>query len=310
MKKSLALVSFLVFALACAAPPTNRDVASDTNRNDNLAANKPAATAMTEADAIAKEQAIWDTIKNKDYDAFANMLADNQIEVLGEGLHDKAGTVAAVKDFEPSEIKFSDWKYLQVNNNVVLVTYTVNVKGKYKGKEFPADNARAGSAWANRDGKWLGVYHQESAFKQMPPPPPAKPAAKASVAASPAVPAELTIGTDPIANEKAIWDALKAKNFDGFSAALAADAIEIEPHGVFDKAGILKAVSAFDFSKSELSDFKATTLDPDAVLVTYVVTNAAPAPAERHSTIWARRNGKWLAVFHQGTEIPKNTAAK
>lgn len=309
MKKSLALVSFLVFALACAAPPTNRDVASDTNRNDNLVANKPAATALTEADAIAKEQAIWDTIKNKDYVAFASMLADNQVEVVGEGTHDKAATVAAVKDFEPSEIKFSDWKYLPINNNLVLLSYTVNVKGKYKGKEFPADNARASSAWMNRDGKWVAVYHQESTYKQPPPPPRAKPAATTATP-SPATPAQIPIGNDPIANEKAVWDAIKAKNYEGFGAVLRPDAIDVEPVGVFDKAGILKSVSEFDFSKSELSDFKATSFDADSTLVTYVVTMPAPMPAERHSTIWSRRDGKWMAAFHQGTEIPKNLPAK
>lgn len=302
MKKTIAFVCLVVFALACAAPSTNTPV---TNRATNTNA-ETSARPLPEADAIAKEKAIWETIKTKNYETFANMLDDTQTEVLAEGLHDKAGTVAGVKDFEPSEIKFSDWKYLLVNKNVVVVTYTVNVKGKYKGQEFPANDARASSAWVNRNGKWLGVYHQESALKQMPPPAPAKTATKAATA-SPTAPAQITIGNDLIANEKALWEALKTKNYEAFASALANDAIDVEPVGVFDKAATVKGVSEVDFSKAELSEFKATSIDPDTTLVTYVLTMPAPAPAERHSTIWSRRDGKWMATFHQGTEIPKGT---
>jgi hypothetical protein len=301
MKKTLALVSFLLLAIACAAPPTNRDLASDTNRAANVAAPPPTTVALSEADAIAKEKAIWDTIQKKDYDSFANMLADDQVEVLDAGVWDKAGSIAGVKEFEPTAIAFSNWKYVPISKNVVLVTYTVNVKGKYKGKEFPASDTRGSSAWANRNGKWLAVFHQESGIKPPPPPPRAKPAASPS----PAAPAPaIVIGSDPIANEKAIWEALKHKNYEGFASALAADSIEVEPVGVFDKAATVKAVSEFDFSKAELTDFKATPLDDESALVTYTMKMPG-TPQERHSTIWSKRDGKWMAVFHQGTEVPK-----
>lgn len=306
MKKIFAFVSLLVLAVACAAPPTNRDLASETNKTTNLAAEKPAPPALSEADAIAREKSVWEAIKNKDYDGFSSMLADNQVEVLGEGVFDKAASLATVKDFEPSEINFSDWKYLPVNKNVVLLTYTVNVKGKYKGREIPPDTSRASSAWVNHDGKWLAMYHQSTSVKPPPPPPAAKtPAKEAAASPAPAAPAEVVIGSDPVSNEKAIWGALAAKNYDGFAAALSADALDVESVGVFDKAATLKAVAEFDFSKAELSDFKTTSLDNESVLVTYVVKFPAPAPAERHSTIWSKRDGKWLAVFHQGTEAPQ-----
>ena len=100
MKKTLVLVSMLVVAAACAAPPTNQP-ALDTNRNANLAAATPSPV-LSEADVTAKEKAIWEAIKQKDYAAFADMLAEDQIEVLTDGVHDKAGSVAGVKDFEPS----------------------------------------------------------------------------------------------------------------------------------------------------------------------------------------------------------------
>src|SRR6185503_19757149 len=107
MKKILVIIALLVVAGACATTPTP----PTTNAN---VASTPAAVALTEADAVAKEKAIWDSITKKDYTAFADMLAEDQLEVLDEAVHDKAASVAGVKDFEPTDLTFADWKYLPV----------------------------------------------------------------------------------------------------------------------------------------------------------------------------------------------------
>jgi hypothetical protein len=168
------------------------------------------------------------------------------------------------------------------------------------GKEMPPETMRHSSAWVNRDGKWASSYHQECAVKK---PAPAPPAPKTT--ASPATTATpLTTSSDVEANEKAIWDALKTKNYDAFASGLAPESIEVEPEGVFDKAGSVKTVSQFDFSKATLSDFKTLRLNADASLVTYLSKIPGLSPnGERHSTIWANRSGKWLAMFHQGTPV-------
>ncbi len=301
MKKFWFFIILLALAVACAAPPTN-DVALDTNRNTNDTGST--APVMTESAAIDQEKAIWETIKNRDADAFARMLAEDQIEVGSEGIHDKAGTVASVKAFEPSEVTFSDWKFLPISKNVFLVNYTAALKGKYQGREFPPGSIRESSAWVYRDGKWLGIYHQTTDLKPAPPPPPAPATSPAQSPASPgASPQAITTGPDAIANEKAIWEALKTKDYDGFASALADDSLEVESTGVWDKASTLKAVREIDFSKAELSDFKAVPLDNETNLVVYRVKLPGTDPAEYHGTIWNRRDGKWLAVFHQGTPI-------
>jgi len=298
MKKLFVLIAALIVVAACTAPPANRETV-----NSSTVAEKPSAPAMTEADAIAKEKAVWDTVKNKNYDGFASMLASDEMEVTGgDGVLEKAGSVSMVKDFEPSEIAFSDWKFMSIDKDAWVVTYSVNVKGKYKGKVFPPATSRASSAWAYRDGKWLAVYHQETDVAKTPPPPPA---AKAKPGATPAsTPAQAMATSDVIADEKTIWDFLKAGQYDSFAAMLAPDSIEVEANGVFDKAGTLKGVQGFDFSKSTVSEFKSLSIDSDAALVTYLLTTPGTEPEhERHTTIWAMRGGKWLAVFHQGTPV-------
>ncbi len=110
-----------------------------------------------------------------------------------------------------------------------------------------------------------------------------------------------TTGSDPIANEKIVWDLVKSKNYDAFADLLAADFMEVEPDNVYDKAASVKGVSMFNASKAVLSDFKTVNIDADAAIVTYSVTNPGVSPGpERHSSIWVNRNGKWMGLFHHG----------
>ncbi len=296
MKKTFLLIAALIVISACATPPpANREATPP-------AAASPAAVVMTEADAIAKEKAIWDTIKNKDWDAFGNMLAEDMIEVQGEAILDKAGSIANVKDFEPTEVVFSDWKFLSIDKDAFVVIYNANVKAKVAGKEIPPQSARCSSAWVKRAGKWLAIYHQECAVKPAMAMPPSKVAkAAASPATTPA--AAPATGPDPGANDRIVWDLFKAKNYDGFASLLAPDLIEVEPDAVYDKAGAVKGVSMFDASKAVLSDFKSVNLDEDAALVTYTVKGEGTPNAPlgvRHSSIWVRRDGKWMGLFHHG----------
>ena len=107
------------------------------------------------------------------------------------------------------------------------------------------------------------------------------------------------------ADEKMVWDALKSGNYDAFGNYLASDSMEIEADGVYDKAGSVKSASGMDLSKVGLSDWKTLKFDADASVVTYVMKMPAMpgmnAGTEYHSTVWVRRDGKWQALFHQGT---------
>lgn len=300
MKKILLFVFLLVLGFACAAPPTNESLT--TNKNSNEA--ELVAAAMTESSAAAKEREIWDTIKNKNYDAFAAFLANEVVEVGPEGVLDKAASLASVKNFEPTELTFSDWRFLSIDKDAYVLTYTVSVKAMVKGQETKPESVRASSAWVSRNGKWLAIYHQSTPVMPAPSPSPTAYKSPTPSAASPATsPASTTIalGDDVLDNERAVWEALKTKNYDAFESALTADFIEVEPDGVYDKAGTMRVVRGIDFSKVELSEYKAVPFDADAALVVYKVKLPGSQPAEYHSTIWAKRDGKWAATFHQGT---------
>jgi hypothetical protein len=294
MKKLIAGVCFLVLFAAC------QPVANDNMANANQTPETKAVAPPSEADMIAKEKAAWDAFKRKDADAFKKLLAPEYIEIIGNGPMDSAATVSGMSDVTLTDVTFADWKMTTIDKDLLLLTYTTTQKGTYKGEAFDGTNRHA-AAWINRNGEWLAIYFQETRTSTAPPPPHAK--AGASPATSPASsPAKIEATADVIANEKLVWDLFRGKNFDGFQTLLAPEFMEIAPTGVYDRVATVKGVSEMDASKLELSDWKAVKFDEDAALVTYTVTMKGPKPEKAyHATIWAKRDGKWLAFHHQLT---------
>jgi len=303
MKKLVVFVFALLIAGACAVPPTNQSVATNTS------STSPAVAPLTEAEAIAKERALWDTLKAKDFAAFETMLASDYLEVLPDGVNDRASTLTEVKDLELSDITFSDWRMIPLDKDAALLIYNSTIKGTYKGQAFPEGPYRIASGWVNRAGKWQAFYFQETLVQTTP-----------STAPSPAVSPTLTTGTpaaspaasttvtttpaDPVEREKMIWDLLKRRDYDAFASHLDPGQVEVGPEGVSDKAATVNNVRMFDASKGELSDFKTIKVNPNTDLVTYLVTIPGP-PVDKHfaTSIWVNRGGKWAALFHQGTAM-------
>jgi hypothetical protein len=305
MKKILLLVSLLTLVAACANQPMeNKNMTSNANTGKDM----KSMAAPSEADIIAKEKAAWDAFKKKDADAFGKLMTADYLEVVDAGVMDKATSIAGIKDFDVTDVSFSDWKMTSIDKDAVLLTYkATGVKGKYKGEDIPPGPYYEASAYVNRKGDWQAIYYQETLSAKMPPPPPAAKKPASSPAGAAAKPAET--GADPIANEMIVWDLYKMKTWDGFGALLAPESMEVEATGVYDKAGSIKGVQEMDASQYDLSNWKSLAFDDDAKLVTYTVTMKGPKPEkEYHSTIWINRGGKWLALFHQGT--PAATAAE
>jgi hypothetical protein len=301
MKKTFLFVLLFALLVACGAPPTNREATTSTNTATNSSA--PTMSMPSDAEVISREKSVWESLKTKDYGRFSSQLAENQIEVTEDGVVDKAGTLESVKSFDLTEVNFSDWRVVTLDPDLVVTTYKVSVKAKEKDKELPLTDFWESTAWVNRDGKWQAIYHQGTRIMNVPAPPPAAAASPATAATPPATPAPMTT-SDPIANEKIIWDLLRAKNYDGFGALLDPKVLEVNSSGVYDKDGIINGVKTFDASKAQLSEFRPLAIDNDAALVTYLVKILGPKPeVERHSTIWLNRDGKWLAAFHHGTAV-------
>jgi hypothetical protein len=314
MKKILVLVSLLVLAAACATQPSGNSNLTANTSNANKGTEVKSTAGPSESDIIAKEKAAWDAYKRKDADAFKKAVTAEYIEVHDNGVKDTAAILVDMKDTDMTDVTFADWKMTKIDKDLVIITYSATVKGTYKGEAVPPGPYRDAAAYVNRNGEWLGAYFQETlSTPPTPPPSPSQSPAKkpaASPAATIAKPVEA--GADPIANEKIVWDLFKTKNFDAFAALLAPEFVEIESTGAYDKAGSVKGLrESMDATQFEFSDWKSVKLDNDASLVTYTVTAKGAKPMkDYHATIWANRDGKWLAFYHQGTPAAAPAAAK
>src|SRR5258706_10892899 len=115
---------------------------------------------------------------------------------------------------------------------------------------------------------------------------------------------------DIISKEKAVWDTIKMKDFDGFGNLLASDYLEVTDEKVFDKAGIVADVKDFNLRDATFSDWKMLPINDNAVTLTYQTTLKAtykgsevPPGPYRSAAVWVNRDGKWLAFYYQQTPV-------
>lgn len=318
MKKVLALASLLCLASACAPAEQGAGNANLAATNANTATPQPTPAAVSEAELIALDRQILDALKAKNWDAFAALLADDQLSVWSDSVQDKAQSVEAVKKLELTDISTSEHRVVRFGPDAAVLTYTSVAKGSYDGRPMPGTPSRDSTVWVRRGGKWLAAFHQETTAAPSPagsPTPGAGaepgPAAAATPSASPASSPTASPAAAPASAsdaERQLWDALKRKDWNAFAAFLTDDSIEVEPDGVYTKAQSVENVKRMDFSTAALSDFREVKLTPEATVVTYVVKGTGrdwPPNGMRHSTVWVNRGGRWQAAFHQGTVIER-----
>lgn len=111
--------------------------------------------------------------------------------------------------------------------------------------------------------------------------------------------------------EQIIWDHWKAQRFDAMRDLIAADAIMVHP-----SAGILSRDAELALEKNEkcaatsvsLTNITVVAATVDSAVISYQpkvsgTCNGKKLDDERsvHTSVWAKRNGKWLTVLHQMT---------
>ncbi|MGA9998460.1 MAG: nuclear transport factor 2 family protein [Pyrinomonadaceae bacterium] len=112
-----------------------------------------------------------------------------------------------------------------------------------------------------------------------------------------------------IAEERALWEAWKNKDAKPYEQWLAEDSVYVHSTGVDGKASEIKGIAdpTCEVKSYALDNFKVTMLDKDAALLTFHATQdfacggKAGPTAVQASSIYVKRNGKWLNWFHQET---------
>ena len=88
----------------------------------------------------------------------------------------------------------------------------------------------------------------------------------------------------------------------GLMSLIADDFLEFGQSGrVWTARSIHEAVEVPPGDPAQIEDFEVAELAEGVVLATYVMPGTPPV---NRSSIWVRRDGRWLIRFHQGTPRP------
>ena len=111
-----------------------------------------------------------------------------------------------------------------------------------------------------------------------------------------------------ISMEKRAWEAVKNRDTKAFSDLFAADGMMADSSGLSTRADFFKTLPDLTITEYTLSDYKVMMIDKDSALITYKADvkgsfkgQAFPPNPTYVSSIWTKRGGKWMAVYHQET---------
>jgi hypothetical protein len=132
--------------------------------------------ASAQAGALAKqieanERAAQEAVAKNDAAGFNKVVAADAITMDGAGVMPVSEFLKMLPQIKTASWAMDQVKVTSINDTTALITYRWTGKGTMMGQAFPSP-VMASTVWANKAGKWMAVFHQETIAT--PPPPPAK----------------------------------------------------------------------------------------------------------------------------------------
>ena len=110
-----------------------------------------------------------------------------------------------------------------------------------------------------------------------------------------------------VARETAVWQVVKDKRLDAFTAALDTGVVAVYADGIHTRAAEVASVRQVNLRSFTLTEFATRHLDPGTTLLTYRAIVAGDAGGQDFSgtywvsSLWRKAGGQWKTVFH--TEV-------
>jgi hypothetical protein len=120
-----------------------------------------------------------------------------------------------------------------------------------------------------------------------------------------------TQDTAIVANERALLDAASKSDAPAFVSLVLPEGVWATRQGFIPMNLLAGGLDAFKITRWEIVNPHVTWLDDNCAIVLYAWQGAgtfqgqALPPTAIASTVWSKRNGKWLAAHHQETELTK-----
>jgi len=116
-----------------------------------------------------KEQAGWQAWKDKDSKAFDDMIPEKSVNIVGGSMDSGKSNIMksmVAANCAIAAFKLSDFAYMWLDKDTVLMTYKASQDGTCGGAKIPG-NIIASSIWQKQGGKWVSPFHQETASSGM-----------------------------------------------------------------------------------------------------------------------------------------------
>lgn len=126
--------------------------------------------AATEKALIANENKLNEAVAKGDLPTFKSFIAPDAMSADGSGIMPVAEFIKEFSQIKITAWKITDPKVMWVDDKTAVVLYTWTGKGTFAGQPVP-EKTFTSTVWTDKGGKWMAVYHQESAAMAPPPPP-------------------------------------------------------------------------------------------------------------------------------------------
>jgi hypothetical protein len=122
--------------------------------------------AKLKSQIIALEKAGWQAWKNKNVGWFRNNTTETCLWINSEGITHKTQMIkSTATDCDVKNVALDDFKFVQLNENTVLLSYIVMQDG-YCGDKKLTEKIRASVNYVKQRGKWLEAFYMETPFAQ------------------------------------------------------------------------------------------------------------------------------------------------
>lgn len=118
--------------------------------------------AAIEKQIVTMENAVNDAFAKNDVKGFRAHVADDAWGIDPTGVMSVADYVKMMGGVKIKSWKIDNSRFAWVNNDTVVHIYRWSGEGTMMGEAFPSPT-HASTVWTNRGGRWLAVFHQETA---------------------------------------------------------------------------------------------------------------------------------------------------
>jgi Domain of unknown function (DUF4440) len=115
-----------------------------------------------------------------------------------------------------------------------------------------------------------------------------------------------------VANERALYDAVAKADKASFQSLVLPEGVWTTKPGFVPMKLLVDGLDGFQVTKWDIVNPHVTWIDESSAVVLYAwigtgtFHNQPLASTTLASTVWTKRNGKWVAVHHQETDLMQN----